>query len=77
MDDTTLVLVIVGVVAVLGISGFAYWWRRPRVDETFYHLRCRGCKRRLRYQARQVGHKGKCSHCGGDVLFPPIAQSID
>jgi hypothetical protein len=75
--DSTVVLVILGVVAGLVAGVFLVWRRRPRVDDTFYHFRCPKCKRRLRYLSRQVGHKGKCSNCSGDVLFPPIAQSID
>ena len=75
--DTTVVLVIVGVAAGLVAGVVLIWRRRPRVDDTFYHFRCPKCKRRLRYLSRQVGHKGKCSNCSGDVLFPPITQSID
>jgi ribosomal protein L37AE/L43A len=81
MDTTTLV-VIGGAVAVLVVVGGYYllvrWRREQRVEaETFLHFRCPGCQRRLRFQARQAGHKGKCSHCGHDVVFPPAGQSID
>jgi hypothetical protein len=75
--DTTMVLVILGVAASIAVGVFVVWRRRPRVDDSFYHFRCPKCKRRLRYVARQVGHKGKCSNCNGDVLFPPVSQSID
>ena len=50
---------------------------RSREDENYYHFRCPHCKRRLRFLAKQVGHKGKCSNCGCDVLFPPVSQSVD
>ncbi len=76
--EPTVVVVIVAVVIALAIGGFLLWRRRRRPeDETFYHFRCPRCKRRLRYQQRQVSHKGKCSNCGADVVFPPISQAID
>lgn len=77
MDNTTLVLAIIGVAMVLGIGVLVYWRRGSRIDDSFYHFRCPKCKRRLRYQTRQVGHKGKCSNCASEVIFPPTAQSID
>jgi hypothetical protein len=43
----------------------------------FLHFRCPGCKRRLRFLARQAGHRGECSHCGHHVVFPCADQSID
>lgn len=75
--DTTVVIVGVGVAALLVVGIVLFLRRRPKIDESFYHFRCPKCQRRLRYQTRQVGHKGKCSNCAGDVIFPSIAQSID
>jgi hypothetical protein len=71
---------IVGVligVAVVGVVGGFYWFRgrRPK-EEPVFHFRCPGCKRRLRYRARQVGHRGECSHCRQAITFPPVSQSI-
>jgi DNA-directed RNA polymerase subunit RPC12/RpoP len=66
-------------VAVLGIAAGGYvWWvrRREGPDEETYHFRCTRCRRRLRYVARQVGHKGACSHCGQILTFPPISQAL-
>jgi hypothetical protein len=77
MEDTTVVVVVLGVAAALVVGVVLFLRRRPKEDDTFYHFRCPKCKRRIRYQARQVGHKGKCSNCAGDVLFPPTSQSID
>ena len=74
---TTVVFVILGVAAGLVVGVVMYLRGRPKAEEDFYHFRCVKCKRRLRYLERQVGHKGKCSNCGGDVLFPPISHSID
>jgi hypothetical protein len=58
--------------------GVAHWRRRRReAAAEFYHFRCPNCRRRLRFQSRQVGHKGGCSHCGQTVTFPPISKSVD
>jgi hypothetical protein len=76
--ETTTIVVIVLIVAVAAVVGVAVYLRgRGGQEEAFSHFRCPKCRRRLRYLARQVGHKGKCSNCGGDVIFPPISQSID
>jgi hypothetical protein len=77
MDTSVVVIVSLAVVLVLAVGGYFFLFRRPGEDDTFYHFRCAKCKRRLRYLAKQVGHKGKCSNCGGDVLFPPVSQSVD
>lgn len=66
-----LALVVVGVVAYLVLH-----LRKPK-EEPFFHFRCPGCKRRIRYRERQVGHTGVCSHCGQSLTFPPTALSID
>jgi hypothetical protein len=76
--DTTMMIVILGVAAGLGAGVFLVLRsRRSKEDDSIYHFRCPKCQRRLRYLARQVGHKGKCNHCSREVLFPPTSQSID
>jgi hypothetical protein len=77
MDTTTYVLVGLGVALVLAVVGWVYLRTRAPREETFYHFRCPGCRRRLRYRARQVGHAGQCSHCGGKIVFPSLGQSTD
>jgi ribosomal protein S27E len=72
--------VIAGVLAALAAGVYLLLRRRGRRQEeagAFYHFRCPGCRRRLRFQARQAGHRGACSHCGRAVTFPPASQSID
>jgi hypothetical protein len=77
MGTTELLFIGVAVVAVLAIVAYVVVRsRRPR-EEAIYHFRCPGCKRRLRYRERQVGHKGTCSNCGQHLSFPPISESID
>jgi transcription initiation factor IIE alpha subunit len=76
--DPTILLAVLAAVAVLA-GGFLLVRRLGRrgVDATFHHFQCPGCRRRLRFQGRQVGHKGRCSHCGRDLVFPAVSQSID
>ena len=79
MDPTILLAIVVTATA---IAGGAYLFtrlkgRRRAEDGTVYHFRCPGCGRRLRFHSRQVGRKGKCSHCGKEITFPTVAQSID
>jgi DNA-directed RNA polymerase subunit RPC12/RpoP len=76
MDTTVVLVILVPVCLIVGVV-LVWWSRRPKGDDSFYHFRCPKCQRRLRYVARQVGHKGKCSNCSSEVLFPPIAQSVD
>jgi hypothetical protein len=75
------VVMIVGAIVVVAVVGgylFLHWrWRQGAKGDVIYHFRCPGCKRRLRYNARQTGHKGQCSHCGKSVVFPSAAESID
>jgi hypothetical protein len=72
-------LVVGGLVVVMGVIWLVNWQRakRKQAEDTFYHMRCNGCNRRLRYRARQVGNKGKCSHCGKEITFPPISMAIE
>jgi hypothetical protein len=78
MPTTTLVLIVVAALAVVG-GGLVFWlvrrgWARRSAAE-YYHFRCPGCQRRLRYHARQVGHKGECSNCKRELKFPPVSRS--
>lgn len=75
--NTTVLLIVFGVAVVFGVGAFLFKRGRAPKEQPFFHFRCTSCRRRLRYQERQVGHKGKCSNCGKDVVFPPLAQSID
>jgi hypothetical protein len=73
--------IVVAVAAgVLLTAAAAYvWLTRVRVpgQQPVFHFRCPGCLRRLRYQPRQVGHKGKCCYCGSMLTFPPISWSLE
>jgi predicted RNA-binding Zn-ribbon protein involved in translation (DUF1610 family) len=79
-DETTLAVLAVAALVLVGV--LAYWLMRRRglrqeASAAYHHFRCPKCKRRLRFQSRQVGHKGECSNCGHPVTFPPLSQSVD
>lgn len=76
--DPMILLVVTAALAVLA-GGFLLVRRLGRrgADPTFYHFHCPGCRRRLRFQARQAGHTGRCSNCGRDLTFPAVSHSID
>jgi hypothetical protein len=68
-----LLVVVIGA----GAVGYVWWlWTREVPAEETYHFRCPGCKRRLRYTSRQVGHQGACSNCGKALTFPPVSQAL-
>jgi uncharacterized paraquat-inducible protein A len=74
--NATTVSILVAIAAAAAVAG-AYLvsrvrHRRREVAEEYHHVRCPGCRRRLRYQVRQVGHRAECSNCGHEVTFPPI-----
>jgi transcription initiation factor IIE alpha subunit len=75
--DITLIFVALGAIAALAVGVFVFLRGRVKKEDPVYHFRCPKCRRRLRYHARQAGHKGKCSNCGNDVTFPHSSQSID
>jgi hypothetical protein len=79
MEPMTLVLVAGAIIALAG-GGYLFMrlqGRRREAAAAFHHFRCPGCQRRLRFNARQVGHKGECAHCGHEVTFPLVSQSVD
>ncbi len=75
--DLMLVVLVTALAAGLAVAGVVLVrWRRGG-EEPYYHFRCAGCRRRLRYRARQAGHAGQCNHCGYQITFPPVGQSVD
>jgi hypothetical protein len=70
-----IVWIIVGIVALLAVAGVFFFVRSRRAgEEVVYHFRCPGCKRKLRYYARQVGHRGMCTNCREPFTFPAISR---
>jgi len=76
VDVMIWVLVGAGVV-VLGVVGYRFLRSREKGEEPYLHFRCQGCRRRLRFHARQAGHAGECSHCGRKMTFPTASESLD
>jgi len=71
-------LLVALVLVALGIG--AYRFVRARIgqrEEPFLHFRCPGCKRRIRFRAKQAGHSGQCSHCGNKLTFPSASAATD
>jgi ribosomal protein L37AE/L43A len=74
MFNTTL-LISLGAIFVVALGVCLYVrWRKPK-EEGYAHFKCPGCRRRLRYKRKQVGHKGECSNCGRALVFPPISET--
>jgi DNA-directed RNA polymerase subunit RPC12/RpoP len=65
-------LVILLVLAIFtGVS--VYLFVRSRRQETFLHIHCSNCGKRLIYKARQVGLVGACPRCGHKLTAPSTA----
>jgi prepilin signal peptidase PulO-like enzyme (type II secretory pathway) len=76
--DTTVIAIGALVIVAIAVGIFVYWRGRPQqTNDEFWHFRCPKCRRRIRYQSRQIGHKGKCSNCNADLNFPPTSESVD
>jgi hypothetical protein len=71
-DDVMIWLMIAIPVLLAAGGGFVYWRMRAGREEAVYHFRCPNCKRKLRYFARQVGHRGMCGNCKQQLIFPPV-----
>jgi hypothetical protein len=76
MNAALIVLILGGIVS-LAVGGYLLVRLQPPKDKPFHHFLCPGCGHRLRYQAQQVGHRGKCSRCGHLLTFPPTSESTD
>ncbi len=75
--NATLVLMVLGGVSIVAVVVYLRAQSQHAQGEAYLHFLCPGCRHRLRYQARQAGHRGKCSNCGHVLTFPPASQSID
>jgi hypothetical protein len=72
LDVVTLLVVAIPLLLLAAGGGFVYWRMRANREEPVYHFRCPSCKRKLRYFARQVGHRGMCGNCKQQLTFPPV-----
>ena len=68
-DATTWVIIALSLL-VLGSGGFFYVRARKGKDEPIHYLRCPSCKRKLKYLAHQIGHKGMYANCKEKFVFP-------
>jgi hypothetical protein len=77
MPNTMVLLAALGALVAAG-GALAFWLMRRGGGEgagEYHHFRCPGCQRRLRYHRRQVGHKGECSNCKRELVFPPVSKA--
>jgi LPXTG-motif cell wall-anchored protein len=74
--DTTVIWGLVIGIPVLALVGWLLFFRsrKPKIEPNHY-FRCPGCKRKLKYLARQAGHKGMCSTCKEQFIFPVPAAT--
>jgi hypothetical protein len=47
--------------------------RTAEREEPVHSFYCPGCKRKLRYRQRQIGHPGMCPRCKQKFTFPQVA----
>ena len=64
------VIIAIPLMAAAGVFLFVRY-RKPK-DEPVHYFRCPSCKRKLKYFARQVGHKGMCGSCKERFVFPAL-----
>ena len=69
MDPTVIILLGIPIALVGVIAFYLFRHRKPRTEEAIY-FRCPSCGRKLKYFARQAGHRGMCAGCKGLLVFP-------
>ena len=74
-SDVTTWIIILVVLVILGAGGYFLLRTRGPKEEIALYFRCPRCKRRLRYYARQAGHRGMCSNCKEQFTFPSAAAA--
>ena len=64
------IFIAVGVLAVAVAAGYRFLRPKKVGEEPTFYFRCTGCRRKLRYRARQIGNPGKCPTCKQSLVFP-------
>jgi predicted RNA-binding Zn-ribbon protein involved in translation (DUF1610 family) len=70
MDFGPLTWTILALVVLAGGGGFLFFRSRTPKEEPYFHFKCPGCGRKLRYRAKQAGHSGQCRNCNQKLTFP-------
>jgi hypothetical protein len=73
--DLTIWIILGAIVFLVAAGAFFLVRFRKSGGEAVYYFRCPGCKRKLRYHARQVGHRGMCANCREPLTFPAIPRA--
>jgi LPXTG-motif cell wall-anchored protein len=74
VSTTTTWLILVGAAAMLAVGIILFTRLRKPQEEPVYHFRCPGCRRKLKYRARQAGHRGMCPQCRQQWTFPAVPE---
>jgi LPXTG-motif cell wall-anchored protein len=69
-DDPMTWILLIGIPVLVGIGVFVFLRARKPKQEAIHYFRCPSCKRKLRYYARQAGHRGMCNSCKEPLTFP-------
>ena len=72
MNISTIFMIGVPLLAVVSVGAFLILRLRVPKDRAAHYFRCSGCGSKLRYYARQVGHRGMCIRCKERFMFPPV-----
>jgi hypothetical protein len=73
MDTTMLLVIGTLIVSIVGVSAFLYLRSRTPGEGATHYLRCPNCHSKLRYFARQAGHRGMCTSCKHHFTFPSVS----
>jgi hypothetical protein len=68
-----LIAVFLGLAGTHAVLFFRSRRREVEQEEPLCYFKCPGCKRKLRYPARQAGNLGRCPTCRKPVRFPASA----
>jgi hypothetical protein len=69
-----LVVLLIGLVVVVAVSGFVLGRARQPKVEQFELCRCRRCGQKIRYLSSKAGQMGMCPRCKDRFTLPDASQ---
>ena len=73
MSQATILLLVAGAAVVAAVGYLVARARSPK-EEPVFNFKCPNCHRKLRFRARQSGHRGACPQCKQALVFPPVGK---